>query len=220
MLRSRVRKSADFFSNMAEAVESTSAEFVNNQPDSQSSTERKIIKAEVKSLTFKTIKQQIGKCTLCIRTPSADLIQLPACQCFFCRSCFITFLNNFATPRPVLTKETISISFFKRNKRKKISGQKLFDGLFDADCLSPAGDVLPKPIKPTVIKSTKCLEDSYVRQRRHCVDKEFYRLTRVEEFECPNCHHWYGKFNRLDLPRNRVVSDIIKLMDEESSVVS
>ena len=119
MLRSRVRKSADFFSNMAEPVESTSAEFVNNQPDSQSSTERKIIKAEVKSLTFKTIKQQIGKCTLCIRTPSADLIQLPVCQCFFCRSCFITFLNNFATPRPVLTKETISISFFKRSKRNK-----------------------------------------------------------------------------------------------------
>ena len=207
---------------MAEDVVTTSAELVTVEPDSASkSSERKIIqckwlkKSEVKSLTFKTIKQQIGKCTLCVSTPSTDLIQLPTCQCTFCKNCFITYLNNFAIPRAVLTKEYISIEYFKRNKNR---GQKLYDGLFDADCLTFEGDVLPQSIKPKILKSTKCLEDSSVRQKRHAVDKELYRLTKVEEFDCPNCHFWYPKFNRLDLKPNRVVRDILKLMNEESSL--
>ena len=55
-------------------------------------------KSEIKSLTHKTIKEQIGNCTLCVNLPSADCIQLPDCGCIFCRDCFNTYLDRFAIP--------------------------------------------------------------------------------------------------------------------------
>ena len=74
-------------------------------------------------------------------------------------------------------------------------------------------------IKPPLIKSTACLEDQIVRQKRHCQDKHLYRLVILEKFECPNCHSVYDSFNRLNLKRNRVVSDIIACMDQDKCLV-
>ena len=208
---------------MSEFPASTSLKSI-KQPTDESAIDRKIVKCkwykktEIKSLSFKTIKEQIGDCTLCVSTPSPDLIQLPKCQCFFCKDCFLKYLNNFAIPRAVLYKEIVSIDFYKR-KRKQNNGHRLFDGMFDADDLSFEGDVLPKPIKPRLLKSTACLEDSNVRRKRHQTDKELYRLVKVEEFDCPICHTFYDSFNRFDLKRNRAVSDILARMDEDPCFV-
>ena len=97
----------------------------------------KWLKSDTKVLSFKTIKEQIGECTLCVSTPSADLIQLPKCQCLFCRDCFLKYLDNFAIPEAVLKKEIISKDFFRR---KQNEGRQLFRGMFDVDHLSFEGD--------------------------------------------------------------------------------
>ena len=229
-LRNHCTRRQLIFSNMSEPAPTTSLPVytIKQLSNSEKIIERSTVKCkwktweinhkrDIKSLPFHAIKQQIGDCTLCAHTPSPDLIQLPKCQCFFCKDCFLKYLNNFAVPRAVLHKEIVSIDFFKR-KKKENNCRRLFDGMFDADDLSFEGDVLPKPIKPPLLKSTSCLEDRNVRQKRHEKDKELYRLVKVEEFHCPNCHTFYDSFNRLDLSRNRVVSDILTLMNEDSSL--
>ena len=180
-------------------------------------TKCKWLKCETKRqfLSFETIKEQIGQCTLCLSTPSADHIQLPKCQCIFCRTCFLKFLDNFGVPEAALKKEIISKDFFRR---KQHQGRYLFSGLFDANDLTFEGDELPRPIRPPLIKSTACLVDQIVRQRRHCQDKQLYKLVKKEKFSCPNCHTGY-KLNRLNLKRNRVVSDIITCMNQDPCLV-
>ena len=69
-------------------------------------------------------------------------------------------------PKPLLKKETVSIDVYKR-RRKQNNGHIIFDGMFDPDFLNFEGNVLPKSVKPPLLKSAADLEDMSVRQRRH-----------------------------------------------------
>ena len=81
--------------------------------------------------------------------------------------------------------------------------------------------------KPSQLKNIGDLED---RDRRRCHrhtrhehdDKELYCLVKVEEFDCPNCLHHYVNINRLRLPTNRFLTDILEEMrkkDAEEQIV-
>ena len=69
--------------------------------------------------------------------------------------------------------------------------------------------------KPNIIKKVSDLEERHLRQNPLVVeDNHLYKLVKVEVFVCPNCHASYDDLNRLDLQRNRAVSDIIELMNK------
>ena len=179
-------------------------------------------KTETKTLTHAAIKEQIGNSTLCVSLPSSDCVQLPKCLCYFCRDCFNQYLDRFATPKPVLKKSFLSRDPEDYQRRRRGPGglqkknSQIFDGVFDANSLSFEGNVLPKlvkPPKPTIIKKVSDFEERNVRQRPWVVeDNHLYKLVKVEVFDCPNCHASYDDLNRLDLQRNRAVSDIIEVM--------
>ena len=182
-------------------------------------------KSEIKSLTHATIKEQIGNCTLCVNLPSSDCVQLPKCLCYFCRECFNQYLDRFATPKPVLQKSFLSLNpeEYSRRRRRRPGGflkknSKIFEGVFDANSLSFEGNVLPKqvkPPKPKIIKKVSDFEERHLRQNPWVVgDNHLYKLAKVEVFDCPNCHTSYDGLNRLDLKRNRAVSDIIEVMNK------
>ena len=83
---------------------------------------------------------------------------------------------------------------------------------------------MPKPVKspkPPILRKASDLEErhsrfqSFQRQRRRFIkDKHLYQIVKVEVFDCPNCHTAYDGLNRLDLKRNRAVSDIIEAMNK------
>ena len=193
-----------------------------NQNISKISREEKPPK---KVLTIKKLKEKIGICTICRNLPSDDLIQLPECGDYFCRFCLYEYLDQSATPKPVLEKVFISNHLFYRKNSKF----KRFRGVFDAAQLNYDGNVLPVQLqsKPAQLKNIEDLED---RERRRCHrqtrhehdDKELYCLVKVEEFDCPNCLHHYENINRLQLPANRFLTTILEEMrkkDAEGQIV-
>lgn len=183
------------------------------------------VKSPEKFLTFEKLKDKIGICTICRNLPSDDLIQLPECGDYFCRFCLFEYLDQSATPKPVLEKVFVSNHLFYRKNSKF----KRFRGVFDAAQLNYEGNVLPVQLqsKPSQLKNIGDLED---RDRRRCHrhtrhehdDKELYCLVKVEEFDCPNCLHHYANINRLRLPTNRFLADILEEMrkkDAEEQIV-
>ena len=216
--------SADFFSAMYELRESTA-----QQSPSEGSPlpkkERYIVKCSPwlskskpkPALTHEIIKKQIGNCTICFSLPNSDCIQLNICLCIFCRNCFEKYLDNFATPTPVLKKAFISKDPVDWNKKK-------FAGFFDAKLLAPDGTAVPSQVKPpkprqlTNVCDFESRRNSLRRRRRKIPDDStWYKIVKKEQFNCPNCNMYY-EMNRTELKRNRTVSDILERMIENERV--
>ena len=177
-------------------------------------------KSEIKSLTHAAIKEQIGNCTLCQSLPSSDCVQLPKCLCYFCRECFNTYLDKFATPKPVLKKSYLSLNPVDYGRGKKPfrefvkKNSKVFGGVFDASSLSFDGNVLPKQPKPRIITQVSDFEERR-RIRKSPIKTNLYHLVKLEVFDCPNCFAFYDDINRTNVQRFRVVGDILELMNKK-----
>ena len=171
-------------------------------------------------LSFTEIKEKIGICSICQRLPDSDCLQLPKCMCYFCKKCLFEYLDKFAVTKPFLKESSVSLNpedygkgpkefaeYVKKNK-------KIFGGVFNVNCLSFDGSVLPiepQSPKPPIITKPSDFEE---RHSRKIIKTDLYQLVKLELFDCPNCFAFYDDINRTDLRRFRAVGEILELMNK------
>ena len=168
-------------------------------------------------ISFETIKEKIGVCSICQHLPDSDCVQLPKCMCYFCKKCFFKYLDKYAIPKPFLKETNISLNPEYYGKGKKSFAQyvkknkKVFGGVFDVNCLSFDGSVLPIQPKPSIIKKPSDFEQTRIRKS---IKTDLYQIVKLEVFDCPNCFAFYDDINRDSVQRFRVVGDILELMSK------
>lgn len=172
-------------------------------------------------LSYSEIKEKIGICSICQGLPDSDCVQLPKCMCHFCKKCLFEYLDKYAVIKPFLKESKVSLNPADYGKGPKAfaeyvkKNKKSYGGVFNVNCLSFDGSVLPieaKPSKPPLITKPSDFEE---RRNVKLIKTDLYQLVKLELFHCPNCCAFYDNINRTDCLRFRVVGDILDLMNKK-----